>query len=285
MIGVIAVSTASILVRFAQQSGASSLAIATLRLTIASLVLLPFALVRCREEFRAISGRDLIAAMISGAFLGGHFATWILSLEFTSVVSSIMLVSLAPLFVALASAVFLKEALTRLLILGMLTATAGGMLIGLADNSGVASGQNAALGNALALTGAVCMAPYLIIGRALRSKFTLLAYITLVYGAAALALWLTLLLTRAPLSIGAPATLVWIALLALMPQLIGHTSFNWSVRRLPAAYATIPALGEPIGSTILAMLILGETVQPLTLLGATLALAGIALMSASKRGA
>ncbi len=279
VIGVVAVSTASIFVRFAQQAGAGSLAIAALRLTIATLVLLPFALSRCRDEFRALSRRDLITAAISGTFLGAHFATWILSLEFTSVVSSVVLVSLSPLFIAAASALFLREPLTTRVVAGMAIAVAGGILIGLSDSGGTAPGQNPMLGNALALAGALCMTPYLIIARALRSKFSLLAYITLVYGAAAAALLFAVLLTRTPLTAGDPSAYLWIVLLALMPQLIGHTSFNWSVRRLPAVYGTIPVLGEPVGSAILAMIILGETVKPLTLLGAALALAGIALMS------
>jgi len=284
VIGVIAVSTASIFVRFAQQAGASSLAIAALRLTIAALVLLPFALARCSDEFRALSRRDLLTAAISGVFLGGHFATWILSLEFTSVVSSVVLVSLSPLFIAAASALFLKEPLTARVITGMIIAIAGGALIGLSDSGGTAPGQNPMLGNALALIGALCMTPYLIIARALRSKFSLLAYITLVYGAAAIVLMAIVLLTGTSLTAGDPSAYLWIVLLALMPQLIGHTSFNWSVRRLPAVYGTIPVLGEPVGSTILAMLVLGETVQPLTLLGAALALAGIALMSSKRNG-
>jgi drug/metabolite transporter (DMT)-like permease len=285
VVGVIAVSTASIFIRFAQQAGANSLAIAALRLTIATLVLLPFALNRCRDEFRALSRRDLLIATVSGTFLGGHFATWILSLEFTRVVSSVVLVSLSPLFIAAASALFLKEPLTTRIVIGMLIAIAGGVLIGLSDSGGTVPGQNPTLGNVLALAGALCMTPYLIIARALRSKFSLLAYITLVYGAAAVVLMLVVLLTRTPLTVGDPWAYLWIALLALMPQLVGHTSFNWSVRRLPAVYGTIPVLGEPVGSTILAMLVLGEVVRPLTLLGAALALAGIALMSLKKSGA
>jgi drug/metabolite transporter (DMT)-like permease len=285
VVGVIAVSTASIFIRFAQQAGANSLAIAALRLMIATLVLLPFALNRCRDEFRALSRRDLLIATVSGTFLGGHFATWILSLEFTRVVSSVVLVSLSPLFIAAASALFLKEPLTTRIVIGMLIAIAGGVLIGLSDSGGTVPGQNPTLGNVLALAGALCMTPYLIIARALRSKFSLLAYITLVYGAAAVVLMLVVLLTRTPLTVGDPWAYLWIALLALMPQLVGHTSFNWSVRRLPAVYGTIPVLGEPVGSTILAMLVLGEVVRPLTLLGAALALAGIALMSLKKSGA
>lgn len=279
VVGVIAVSTASIFIRLAQQAGAQSLAIAMLRLTIASLVLLPFALGRCAGEFRCLSSRDLITTILSGAFLGGHFATWILSLEYTSVVSSVVLVTLSPLFVALASAIFLREPVNSRMALGMVIAIAGGILIGVADSAGSSPGQNPPLGNALALAGAVCIAPYLIIARALRSKLSLLAYITLVYGAAALILCAVVVLTQTPLGSDSALAYLWIALLALVPQLIGHTSFNWSVRRLPAVYATIPVLGEPVGSTILAVILLGETITLLTLAGAALALSGIALMS------
>jgi drug/metabolite transporter (DMT)-like permease len=279
IVGVVAVSTASIFIRLAQQAGAQSLAIAMLRLTIAALVLLPFALGRCSGELRRLSRRDLLTTIVSGAFLGSHFATWIFSLEYTSVVSSVVLVTLSPLFVALASAIFLREAVNRQMALGMVIAIAGGILIGIADSSSSSPGRNPPLGNALALAGAVCIAPYLIIARALRSKLSLLAYITLVYGAAALILCAVVLLTQTPLSSNSALAYVWIALLALVPQLIGHTSFNWSVRRLPAVYATIPVLGEPVGSTILAVILLGEVVTPLTLVGAVLALAGIALMS------
>lgn len=287
VIGVLAVSSASFLIRFAQQAGASSLAIAALRLTIAALALLPFALARCGREFRTLSGRDLLLAATSGAFLGGHFATWILSLEYTSVVSSVVLVSLAPIFVALASALVLREPFTRPVILGMLSAVVGGALIGLAGNSGTAPGKNPWLGNALALAGALCLTPYLIIARTLRNKFSLLAYVTLVYSAAALVLLLVVFITRTPIAVSDPSAsasaYVWIALLALVPQLIGHTSFNWSVRRLPAVYGTIPVLGEPIGSTILAVLLLGETVGIFTLVGAALALGGIVIMSFGTR--
>lgn len=283
LIGVAAVSTASIFVRFAQRTGAPSLAIAALRLTFASLVLLPFALARCRDEYRALSSRDIGAAMLSGAFLGGHFAAWISSLAFTSVVSSVALVSLSPLFIALAGVLVLKEKLTRRLLIGMMIAIAGGILIGLADNAGTAPGANPALGNALAIAAALCMAPYMIVGRALRHKLSLLAYVTLVYGAAAVMLLLLCLVTRTSLMFSDPMAYVWVALLALLPQLIGHTSFNWSVRRLPAAYATIPVLGEPVGSTILAIALLGETIKPLTLIGAAIALAGIAVMSWRQR--
>lgn len=281
-IGVLAVSTASIFIRFAQQAGAGSLAIAALRLALAALVLLPFAVMRCREEYRALTLREWALMGISGVFLGAHFATWIFSLELTSVVSSVVLVTLSPLFVALGSALVLRERLTARVLLGMSIAIAGGIVIGVADAPNASSGSNPLLGNALALMGAVCIAPYLIIGRILRQRLSLWAYVAVVYGAAALTLLLAVLVSGAPLVGFEPVAYVWIALLALAPQLIGHTSFNWSVRRLPAVYATIPVLGEPIGSSVLAVILLGEVIRPLTVLGAVLTLSGIWLMSSQR---
>ncbi len=281
-IGVLAVSTASIFIRFAQQAGAGSLAIAALRLALAALVLLPFAVMRCREEYRALTLREWALMGISGVFLGAHFATWIFSLELTSVVSSVVLVTLSPLFVALGSALVLRERLTARVLLGMSIAIAGGIVIGVADAPNASSGSNPLLGNALALMGAVCIAPYLIIGRILRQRLSLWAYVAVVYGAAALTLLLAVLVSGAPLVGFEPVAYVWVALLALAPQLIGHTSFNWSVRRLPAVYATIPVLGEPIGSSVLAVILLGEVIRPLTVLGAVLTLSGIWLMSSQR---
>jgi drug/metabolite transporter (DMT)-like permease len=283
--GVIAVSTASIFIRYAQQAGASSLAIAALRLTTASLVLLPFALARCVDEYRVLSARDIGIAVLSGAFLAAHFAAWILSFEYTSVISSVVLVSFSPVFVAIASVIFLKERLTLPVVIGMLVAITGGIVIALAGMSGATPGSNPLLGNALALIGAMCVGPYLIIARALRGKLSLLAYVTLVYGAAALLLLVAVLFTGTSLIFADPSAYVWIILLALVPQLSGHTSFIWAARRLPAVYATIPVLGEPIGSAILAMILLGETITPMTLLGAALALGGIFIMNWKRSGA
>jgi len=283
VVGVLAVSVASILIRFAQQAGVDSLVIAALRLAIATLVLMPFALAKCHYEYRALSRRDLLIALLSGVFLGGHFATWILSLSLTNVVSSVVLVSLGPLFVAVASALFLRERITSRMWLGMLMAVAGGALIGLTGTGSGAAGQNPLLGNALALAGALCLAPYLIIGRVLRAKLSLLAYITLVYGSAAAVLLMALVVAQIPITFTEPSAFIWVVLLALVPQLIGHTAFNWAVRRMPATFATIPVLGEPIGTSILAVLLFRELPGSITLVGAIVALAGITLMSL-KRG-
>lgn len=283
-LGVAAVSAASIFIRFAQAAGAASLMIAAMRLVIASALLAPLAWSRCRAEFRTLTPKELALALISGLCLGGHFAAWILSLALTNVISSVVLVSFSPLFVAIASAVFLKERISGRMWLGMVIAVAGGIAIGLASATGAANGpmttgRNPLFGDGLALAGAMCLTPYLIIGRALRAKLSLLAYITLVYGSGAIALLVLVGVTHTPLTVSDPSAWAWIALLAAVPQLIGHTAFNWAVRRMPAVFATVPVLGEPIGSSILAIVVLGEIAKPLTLAGAALALAGIILLS------
>lgn len=289
---ILAVSTASIFIRFAQRE-APSLVIAALRLTFAGLMLSPVALTRGRAELRRLSRRELLLGLLAGVFLAIHFATWISSLAYTSIASSVVLVSTGPLWVALLSPLFLREPLTRPVLFGMLLALAGGTVIGLSDSCTTQGGLTcpplsefvqgkAFLGNFLALVGAWAVAGYLMIGRSLRAKISLVPYIFLVYGIAALVL-LGIMFAAGQRPTGfAPLTYLWIALLALVPQLIGHSTYNWALRYLPAALVSITTLGEPVGSAILAYFILQEAPSTLTLLGGALILAGIYL--ASSRG-
>src|SRR5688500_12600149 len=129
---ILATSASSIFIRYAQVD-APSLAIAALRLTFATLVLAPLALTRHRDELRALTRPDLWLGLLSGLFLAAHFATWISSLEYTSVASSVVFVSTGPLWVALASPLFLKEHLSRAAVVGLALALLGGTVIGVSD--------------------------------------------------------------------------------------------------------------------------------------------------------
>lgn len=295
IIAILAVSTASLFIRFAQRE-APSLVIAALRLSMASLALAPIALSRHRDELRMLTRVELLLGLLSGFFLAIHFATWISSLEYTSVASSVVLVSTGPLWVALLSPIFLKEALTKPVLVGMVLALLGGTVIGLSDSctfgwSRYALGATrpsitcpplaefvrgrAFLGNLLALIGAWAVAGYLMLGRRLRGGMSLVPYIFVVYGFAAIVLVGIMSAAGQSPSGFSPRVYIWILLLALVPQLIGHSTYNWALRYLPAALVSITTLAEPIGSAILAYFILGETPTPLTILGGTLILAGI----------
>ncbi|MBI3738617.1 MAG: DMT family transporter, partial [Chloroflexi bacterium] len=238
LFAILAVSTASIFIRFAQRD-APSLVIAALRLTFASIVLAPLAWTRHRAEMLSLSRRDLLLGLLSGLFLSVHFATWITSLEYTTVASSVVFVSTGPLWVALASPLFLREPLTRPVLIGMAVALFGGVIIGLSDscswNNGLVCDSfsqalhgRAMLGNLLALAGALAVAGYLMIGRKLRTKISLIPYIFVVYSTAAVGLLVIMFAAGETPTGYQPLTYVWILLLALIPQLIGHSTYNWA---------------------------------------------------------
>jgi len=289
---ILAVSTASIFIRFAQKD-APSLVIAAYRLSFASLALAPLALARHRDELRRLTRSELRLGLLSGIFLALHFATWISSLEYTTVASSVVLVSTSPLWVALLAPVFLKEPLSRWVLVGMLLALAGGTIIGLSDACHWSTGfvcpplsefvkGKASFGNFLALAGAWAVTGYLLIGRKLRARMSLIPYIFVVYGMAALVLIVVMLLAgESPVGYQ-PSTYVWLLLLALVPQLVGHSTYNWALRYLPVAFVAVITLGEPIGSTILAFMILQETPSLLQIAGGVLILAGIYISSKTK---
>ncbi len=285
-----AVSTASILIRFAQ-TDAPSLVIAALRITFASLVLAPIALTRHRGELKSLTRRELLLGLLSGVFLAVHFATWISSLEYTTVASSVVFVSTGPLWVALVSPMILKEHLSRAALVGLGLALLGGTIVGLSDacvwdhglvacpSLSTALHGRAIWGNFLALIGAWAVTGYLVIGRKLRAKMSLVPYVFVVYGMAAIVLVAVMFATgESPLEYQ-PITYGWIVLLALVPQLIGHSTYNWALRYLPASLVATANLGEPIGSAILAYFILQETPTALTIFGGIFILTGIYLAS------
>jgi drug/metabolite transporter (DMT)-like permease len=289
IVAILAVSTASILIRLAQES-APSLTIAALRLLFASLALTPVAVSRYRADLIALPAKGALLAALSGLFLAIHFGSWISSLAYTTVASSVVLVSTGPIWVALLSALFLRERLSTAAVVGLILAVLGGAIIASADacswngrlicpNLENILGGRAAWGNLLALIGAWAVSGYLIIGRRLRPEMALVPYIFVVYGFAAVALLLAEAAAgESPFGLPVVAY-VWIVLLALVPQLIGHSTYNWALGFLPATVVAATTLGEPIGSAILAYFVLHEIPGPPVLVGGGLILVGIYLAS------
>lgn len=278
VIGVFAVSTAAIFIRLAQSDDAPSLVLAAARMSVASLALTPVVLLRHRAALRRIALDDLKWALVAGLVLGIHFATWISSLEYTAVVNSVTIVTTAPLWVALASPLVLKESISRRAAIGIALALAGGVIVGLSGDAGTPpTRHDPMLGNGLALVGAWAAAIYFMLGRRLRARLSVVVYTWLVYGTAAILLVIAVIVGGLQVS-GFPAeTYLWMALLGLVPQLIGHSSLNFALGYFPAVYVSLAVLGEPIGSGILAILFLAEWPVPLQLAGAALVLIGITL--------
>jgi len=273
LVGILAVSAASTFIRLAQAM-VPSLAIAAWRLALASLVLAPFAVARSRSQWQSLPARDWALLITSGIFLAIHFYAWISSLALTSVTASVVLVTTNPFFVALIGLFLFRQPLARSMPLALTVAFAGSVLIGWGD---LGAGSNRLLGDLLALLGAVAVACYMLIGQRLRARLTVLAYIFPVYGTAAVVLMIASLVSGTQLSRYPPQAWLWLWLVALIPQVIGHSAFNWALGYLPATFVALAVLGEPIGSTLLAWLFLDETPKAASLIGGVLILTGIAI--------
>ena len=269
-LGIIAISFGAILIRLTH--GVPVIAIAVWRLGVATLLLLPLGL---QARYRhGVTGHDWWIGAVSGAFLALHFLFWISSLEKTSVASSVVLVDTSPIFVGLGAALFLHERPSAALRTGIILSVTGAAIIGWGDFR--ASG-GALVGDFLALTGAVMAAGYLILGRYVRPHIPLLPYLIVTYGMAALVLLVGALAAHVPIVGFASINYLYLICLAVGPQLVGHSTFNWALRYLSAGTVAVITLGEPIGATVLAYLLLGERVHWLQGLGAVIILIGIYL--------
>ncbi len=273
-IGILAVSTASIFIKLCD---APALIIATYRMVFSSLILLPYAFYK---RTKGQWGRKEIGWLtLSGFFLSLHFAFWIASLQYTSVASSVVLVTTHPIFVGIGSRLFLKERMGPYLISGIVLSVLGCAIIGYGD---MALSEDALMGDGLALLGALTASGYFLVGRKMRRGQDLFSYVLPVYSTAAAVLIGFSIVFRQSFWGYSPSTYLYLLLLAVIPQLIGHTTFNWALKYLPASIVAITILGEPVGSTVLAFFILGEGLTPLKILGGILILAGI--LVALKRG-
>jgi len=266
-IGILAISTASIFIKLCD---APALTIAAYRVGVASLVLIPF--VAHRGTWRKWEWNHLRGCILSGFFLSLHFAFWIASLKYTSVASSVVLVTTHPIFVGVGARLFLQERLSFNLILGIVLSVLGGGLIGYGD---MALSKQALYGDGLALLGAVAASGYLMMGGAIRKEQDLLSYVFPVYSTAGLVLVILSLLFRKPFFGYSSTTYLLFFLLALIPQGIGHTTFNWALKYFPASMVAIAILGEPVGSTALAYFFLNEPLTPLKALGGILIFIGV----------
>ena len=271
LMGATAPSFAAIFIRLAD---APPLVIAAVRLALASLIVAPIGVLRSWRELRALERRDLLWATVSGLFLALHFVFWIASLQHTTVASAVVIVNTSPLFVAVASHLFTQDKLSRFTLVGVLLAVLGAMVIGWDD---LAVAGTALWGDLLAVLGAIMAAGYFMVGRGLRPKISLLPYVTVVYSTGAAGALLLVGLTRQPLTGYSTNTYVMFLLLAIVPQIIGHSSLNWALRYISATAVGVTTLGEPVGSTILACLILMETPSLVKVGGAALILLGVYL--------
>jgi drug/metabolite transporter (DMT)-like permease len=269
--GVVAVSWAAPLIRLAEDVPA--IVIAATRLSLAALPMLLIAGWTERERTQRLRRRDLLVLALSGVALAVHFGFWVASLQRTSVLSSVALVTMQPIFVALGAWLFLRERPSRRVLIGIGFGAIGALLI-FADDLGDAVSLE---GNLFALVGALATGTYLVAGRGARQRMSMPAYTAAVYSVTATLLLAAVVVSGESFRGHGSEAWVYLVLLAVVPQLIGHNALNWALGSVPAAIVAVAILGEPAGAAVLAFILLDETPTLLEVGGATLLLAGVYL--------
>lgn len=273
VLAVVAVGVSAIIIRYAQE--ADPLALSFWRCLAGAALLAPFG----RKGFKALERHDLRLPILAGVLLAAHFATWITSLEMTSVANSVLLVTSAPVFVALGARFLLKEAMRPAVWIGISLALAGTALI-----AGGASGGEASLsGDLLALVGAVVVAGYGLAGQISRRKLGIVEYAVITYGAGALALLPVCLLAGVELTGYSTKTWIAIAAMVLGPQILGHTILNYVVKDIDATTIYAVVMAEPPIAIALAFVLFDEVPSLLVYPGGLAILVGILMVSNARR--
>jgi drug/metabolite transporter (DMT)-like permease len=273
LVGVFAISFSSILVRL---SSAPPLIIAAYRLIFTFCFLAPFSLAGGGASLRGMTRRQMVLAGGSGVFLALHFVTWFTSLKYTSIASSVVLVTTQPLFVVLGSWLFFKERVPRKALYGGALAFLGSLVIGASDFQ---VGQRAFLGDLIALFAAVMISGYLLLGRKLRGDVGLTGYTFVTYGASSLTLALAAVACGQPFYPYPGRDWAIFVVLALVCTVLGHTVFNWVLRYVQASVVSVSVLGEPLGAILWAAVFLGENPTKRQVLGGALIFSGLYLFT------
>lgn len=271
IIGVISVALSAIFVKLAT---ADAGVIAFYRMLLSVLLMLPIFLLRYRKELLKLGKKDWVFSTIAGVFLAFHFILWFESLNYTSVASSTVLVTLQPIFAFVGTYFFFKEKLSFKTILSALVAIAGSVIISWGDFK--LSGT-AFYGDMLALIACALITTYLLFGQDVRKRLSLITYTFVVYTISTITLFFYVLIKGESFGPYPESDWFWFIMLALIPNLLGHTLFNWALKWVSTNVISIAILFEPVGAAILAFYVFQETLTTTQIIGGLIVIAGILL--------
>ncbi len=286
LVAIVATSSAAILIRYALNETMPPLLIAGARLAVATVALTPLALKRYRTLMKGLYRSQWLLILVSGICLAVHFTAWVSSLQYTTVLVSVVIVSTGPIWVAIMEVIFLKIRLSRLVVAGLLTALAGGLLIGIPlGGDAVQAAQSVndlgatITGAVLAWIGALSVSVYMLIGRKLRATLPVIPYVWLVYGAASICALAVIFATATPVTGYRINGYLILLAMGLVPQLLGHSSLNYLLEYFPAAIVSMFSQLEPIGSAILALVLFRELPPEQQIAGSIIIVIGVILAS------
>ena len=268
-IGVISVSLSAIFVKL---SSAESAVIAFYRMLFSVLIMSPVFLLKYKSELKLLQKRDWIFSIVAGVFLAFHFILWFESLNYTSVASSTVLVTLQPIFAFVGTYLFFKEKVAFQSIVAVIVAISGSLLISWGDFR--VSGA-ALYGDGLALIACAFITGYLLFGQDVRKRLSLMTYTMVVYSVSTITLFFYVLFMGQ--SFGPYESNDWLlfVMLAIVPNLLGHTLFNWSLKWVSTNTISIAILFEPVGAAILAFFIFNEKLILSQVIGGIIVILGI----------
>ena len=263
-------SISSIIIRFSE---APSLVIAAYRMLFTTMVLVIPVYLNNRSEFKNLSRKNLVMCVVSGVFLALHFATWIQSLQMTTVANSTILVSCSPIFVAAINYFLLKERINKSMVIGISMSLLGTIIIGMGSSQG--TGNSMMIGNILAFMGAIFVAGYLVIGGIVRKDVSAGVYVFIVYSVSAVVLFLMCFLTGTPLYPYPVREFTLFFTLAFFSSILGHTVYNYLMKYFSSTLISVSSLSEPIFASLMALLIFMEIPSVYTIIGGIIIIAGI----------
>jgi drug/metabolite transporter (DMT)-like permease len=276
-IGVLSVSTSAIFVKLAD---APAGVVAFYRLLFSVLLILPIFLYKYVRELKDITKRDWTFSIVAGIFLAFHFILWFESLNYTSVASSTVLVTLQPLFAFVGTYLFFQEKLSQKSIISGVIAIIGSVVISWGDFR--ISGM-ALVGDMLALVACALVTAYLLFGQDVRKRLSLITYTFIVYGVSTVTLFLYVIASGDSFTGYAQSDWVWFLLLAIIPTLLGHSFFNWAVKYISTNVISMSILFEPIGAAILAYFVLNEVITWTQFVGGLLVMLSVAYFLRANR--
>lgn len=270
-IAMVSISFASI---FTKWSDSPPFIIAGYRLALTCAMLLPvMVLTGGFSELKSFNRKEILLILLSGVALAFHFGLWITSLTLTLVATSVILVTSHPIFVAGVSHFVLKERVKKMAAVGIAVAFSGVVLISISDYS---AGGGRLLGDLLAFIGGICAGIYFLSGRVARKSIALTPYAFSVYGLSALLLLVSAAILGNRVVVTSTHELTLFLLMAIIPTIGGHTMFNYALKKLPAHIVATGVLGEPVGASILAYLLLPQEVPGLWIIvGGVLVVGGL----------
>lgn len=270
-VAMVSVSFASIFIKWSESD---PFVIAAYRLAFSCAMLLPFMfLTGGFSGIRSFNRREVMLVLLSGLALTFHFGLWIVSLTLTLVSTSVILVTSHPIFVAAVSHFLLKERVKRVAVIGILIAFSGVALISISDYS---EGSVTILGDLMAFLGGICAGIYFLSGRVARQSVAVAPYAFSVYGISSVLLFLSGAAAGDQLLVIDSREIILFLLLALLPTMLGHTMFNYALKKVPAHIVSTSVLGEPVGASILAYLLLpGEVPNLWIIAGGALVVGGL----------